>query len=282
MPPEPSRSTSAKDRTIRDFGDQWSRYSENDGYYASVELLQDLFGPSLSIEDVRGANTADIGAGTGRNTLMLLGAGAAHVVAVEPSVGVEALRSNLAEHADRVEILHARGDELPAGRDLDLVISIGVIQFIEEPDPVMTACRKALRPGGKLMIWVYSHEGNEVYIFFVSLLRAITKHLPHLALAGLCNILNLGLDLYIGLCRVLPLPMRRYVLEVATRFSRDKRKLVIYDQLNPSYVKWYTEAQVRELARRGGFVNIRTHHRHGYSWTLAAEAPDSSARTSGA
>ncbi|MCP4200777.1 MAG: class I SAM-dependent methyltransferase [bacterium] len=275
MSPTPTEVPVAADRTIRDFGDQWSRYSDNDGYYASVELLQDLFGPLLPIEEVAGARTADIGAGTGRNTLMLLNAGAAHVLAVEPSVGVEALRKNLAERSDRVEILHARGDELPAGTDLDLVISIGVIQFIEEPDAVLKACLEALKPGGKLLIWVYSREGNETYIFFASLLRAITKRLPHFALAGLCSLLNLGLDLYIRLCRVLPLPMRSYVLEVATNFSRDKRKLVIYDQLNPSYVKWYTEAEVKDLARRGGFANVRVHHRHGYSWTLLAEKPSS-------
>ena len=70
--------------------------------------------------------------------------------------------------------------------------------------------------------------------------------------------------------------MRSYVLKVAANFSRDKRKLVIYDQLNPSYVRWYTEAQVRGLARRSGFVKIQTHHRHGYSWTLLAEKPTSS------
>lgn len=281
MSTTPTDASVAADRTIRDFGDQWSRYSDNDGYYASVELLQDLFGPLLAIEEVAGARTADIGAGTGRNTLMLLTAGAAHVIAVEPSVGVKALKSNLAQHSDRVEILHARGDELPAGRELDLVISIGVIQFIEDPDSVLKACLEALKPGGKLLIWVYSREGNETYIFFASMLRAITKRLPHFALAGLCSILNLGLDLYIGLCRVLPLPMRTYVLEVAANFSRDKRRLVIYDQLNPSYVKWYTEAQVKDLARRNGFANAQAHHRHGYSWTLLTEKPQPGEQPSG-
>ena len=262
-PPAPAHD----DRTIRDFGDQWTAFSDNEGYYASVELFQDVCGPLFDVEDLAGMKTADIGAGTGRNTLMLINAGAAHVVAVEPSAGVEALRANVVDVADRVEVLHVRGDELPCGRDLDLVISIGVVQFIPEPHSVLRAAHEALKPGGKLLIWVYSQEGNEVYIFFARMLRAVTKRLPHFVLSGLCGLLNLALDVYIPLCRVLPLPQRDYALNVLAKFDRPVRRVVIYDQLNPTYVKWYTREEVEELLTSCGFVDVELYHRHGYSWT---------------
>ena len=76
---------SPNDRTIRDFGEQWAHYGENEGYYASPELLRDALGPLLELEALRGLRTADIGSGTGRIVGMLLAAGVDHVVAVEPS-----------------------------------------------------------------------------------------------------------------------------------------------------------------------------------------------------
>ena len=65
--------------------------------------------------------------------------------------------------------------------------------------------------------------------------------------------------------------MRDYVLNTLARVSRDKRKLTIYDQLNPSYAKYYRAAEVREMLERAGFRDICLHHRRGYSWTAVGE-----------
>src|SRR6185295_19847708 len=92
----------ARDRTIRDFGRQWTTYTENEGYYGSVELLKDIIEPLLPIERLRGMSVADIGSGTGRIVVMMMEAGAARVYAVEPSRAVESLRRNTAAYADRV------------------------------------------------------------------------------------------------------------------------------------------------------------------------------------
>jgi hypothetical protein len=72
-------------RTITDFGEQWTRYTDNSGYYGSLVHFTDICEPLLSIDDVRGSTVADIGSGTGRIVDMLLDAGAAHVTALEPS-----------------------------------------------------------------------------------------------------------------------------------------------------------------------------------------------------
>jgi len=63
-----------RDRTIRDFGEQWSHYGGNDGFYGSVELLQDMLGPLVALDELEGARVADIGSGTGRIVRMLVGA----------------------------------------------------------------------------------------------------------------------------------------------------------------------------------------------------------------
>jgi len=42
----------------------------------------------------------------------------------------------------------------------------------------------------------------------------------------------------------------------------------VFDQLNPSYAKYYTGAEVRDLFERNGFTNVELYHRHGHSWAV--------------
>ncbi len=263
----------ARNRTIRDFGEQWTHFGKNEGYYGSQDLFRDMLGPLLSLDALEGAHVADIGSGTGRIVRMLIDAKARHVVALEPSAGVEILRKNTADLGDRVEVVHAVGTELPSDRSFEFVFSIGVIQFIPDPLPTLRAAYDALRPGGKLVIWVYGKEGNGAYLFFLTALRALTTRLPHWALTALCQFLTVLVDAYGLACRVFPLPLRSYVLGTLSRVSRRDRTLTIYDQLNPSYVHYYERGEVVAMLEDAGFRDIALHHRRGYSWTALATRP---------
>ena len=46
----PAQKTQIQERTVADFGDQWGRYTDNSGFYGSLELFQDVFGPLLAPE----------------------------------------------------------------------------------------------------------------------------------------------------------------------------------------------------------------------------------------
>src|SRR5918911_4893027 len=153
-----------KTRTIQDFGEQWTAFRDNPAYYGSTDLLADLCGPLLSLDDVEGARAADIGSGTGRIVNMLLDAGAAHVHAVEPSAAMRVLQENTAERRDRITYVEGPGEALPAGLDLDLVVAMGVLHHIPDPRPVVEAIHRALKPGGRCLVWIYGREGNEPYL----------------------------------------------------------------------------------------------------------------------
>jgi len=262
-----SLSSDLRDRTIQDFGDQWTRYSGNEGYYGSVELFRDICEPLVPIAEFAGARVADIGSGSGRIVRMLVEAGAAHVTAVEPSDAIVVLEANTADLGSRVTCVHATGDRLPADLQLDWVVSIGVIHHIPDPDPVLRCAYRALRPGGRLLVWVYGREGNQAYLRIAEPLRVLTTRLPHVAIAALSAALSVALSLYIGVARIVPVPLRDYVLSTVAPLSWRKRRLVVYDQLRPTFAKYYSEREVRELLARCGFQSIATHHRHGYSWT---------------
>ncbi len=262
------------DRTIEDFGDQWTRFQSNDGYYGSRELFADICGPLLAPDDVRDRQVADVGSGTGRIVRMLLEAGAARVLAVEPSEAYDVLERNVAEFGTRVECLRVRGDELPTDRALDLVTAIGVLHHIPEPAPVVRAAWQALRPGGRFLVWLYGREGNRGYLALTGPLRAVTTRLPHRPVFLLARLLTALLIPYMWVCRIVPMPLRGYFVNVFGQMPYDKRELIVYDQLRPAYAKYYTKIEAVELLARAGFSDVRAYHRHDYSWTVIGTRPD--------
>lgn len=261
-----------KDRTIKDFGKQWLRYSDNEGYYGSLELLADILSPFLKIDELKNCMVAEIGSGTGRIVNMLLESGVQHVVAVEPSDAFAVLARNI-RNSEKVTCLKIPGDQLPAYGDLDYIFSIGVLHHIPDPKPVIGAAFKALQHGGHFFVWLYGKEGNESYLALIKPLRALTRKLPHQALATLVWLIYHPLNLYIRLCHRFPLPLREYLLSILEKMSPEKRRLIMYDQLNPAYAKYYTKSEAENLLLNGGFKNIRIHHRHGYSWTVIGTKP---------
>jgi SAM-dependent methyltransferase len=262
-----------RERTIEDFGEQWTRYTDNDGYYGSASLFADVFGPLADDLKLRGARVGDVGAGTGRFVNIFLDQGAAHVVAVEPSAAMDALIRNTAARSDRVTYLRVTGDRIPPDRSLDYVFSIGVLHHIPDPVPVVRAVRSALKPGGQFYVWLYGAENNGPYLAAISVLRAIGTRAPHVVLAALVWLLYFAVRLYIPLVRILPLPLRGYMTEVLGRLGGEKIRLVIYDQLNPAYAKYYTRQEALDLLANAGFQDVALYHRHGYSWAVRGTNP---------
>jgi SAM-dependent methyltransferase len=257
-----------RDQTISDFGDQWTRHTENPEYYGSVELFADIIQPFLSLDDIKGSKCADIGSGTGRIVLVMLAAGAKSITAVEPSRAYDVLMQNVAQAGDRVRCLNVTGDALPRD-DFDLVLSIGVLHHIPDPKPVVRAAYQSLRPGGRMLAWIYGHEGNRAYRSIFMPVRLVTRNLPiavNEAIAWLLYPIVLG---YAAIaCRLSYLPLSNYLSNVFMRFPPGERRLVILDQINPRWAKYYTRQEAEALLRDAGFKDVRLHHRHGYSWTV--------------
>ena len=254
------------DKTIEDFDAQWSRYDDNEGWYGSLGLFSDMVSPLMRPDDLQGKSVVDIGSGTGRIVGMLLASGASHVYAVEPAPGAfEKLKNNVAsmERGKDVTALNTRGDQWTIKEPVDFAISIGVIEFISDPSATVKRCYDALKPGGEVFFWLCSYEGNELYLKFVQPLRKITTFLPHYFLLVIVELLYWILCTYRLIGKLVPLPLMRYLNTVWWPMTAKKRRLVIYDQLNPAYSKYYKKHEVRALLE-----TAEIHHRHGYSWSV--------------
>ena len=265
--------TTVDDRTIADFGTQWLRFQVDHDYYGSKDCLSDIFGPLLSLDSVEGTKAGDIGSGTGRIVGMLLDSGADHVTAVEPSEAFRVLQQRFESQPETVELIQGRGEEIARASGLDLVTSIGVLHHIVDPNPVVRAALAALRPGGRIVVWVYAHEGNRLYLSIFKPLRGITQHLPDRLLYGLSSVLNLAVDMYLWLCNWLPMPMKSYFVDHLGRLTRDQRRMTIYDQLNPAHAKYYRRHEAEALLSANGFTEIEAYYRHRYSWTVTGIKP---------
>jgi SAM-dependent methyltransferase len=268
------QNTKLSDRTIKDFGEQWTTYTDNADWYGANELFRDYIQPLLDEKELKGSHVVDIGSGTGRIVAMILNAGAVNVTAVEPSSCFAVMQKYLAVYGDRVRCMHLPGDQFSVEQPVDYVISLGVLHHIPDPGPVVEAAYRALKPGGRFLVWLYGKEGNAAYLMLVQPLRLLTTKLPHVLLVMLTRILDVMLVIYMRLCTFLNLPLKSYLLNVIRPLSTDKRRLVIYDQLKPAYAKYYTQVEAENLLKGGGFVHVKTYHRRGYSWSVIGTKPE--------
>lgn len=264
--------SSLEARVIDEFGDQWVKFPENEGYYGSVDVLIDIIGPLGNVQDFRDKAVAEIGSGSGRIVRMLAEAGAASIVAIEPSEAMGPLKSYTKEYADRIVYSQKRGDEW-SSPNLDHVLSIGVLHHIHDPIPTIENAFRNLKPGGKFYIWVYGYEGNELYLRLVTPIRNLTPKLPHALLLAIVLGLMVPMELLTFLARFFPMPMRRYLLDHYGRLGFSSKRITIYDQLNPSWSKFYRRAEAEALLSDHGFVDVKSFHRHGYSWSVVGTKP---------
>jgi hypothetical protein len=79
----------------------------------------------------------------------------------------------------------------------------------------------------------------------------------------------------------LPLPLARYMREVVARLDPSKRRLTVYDQLNPAYAKYYRRDEAYRLLAAAGFRDLLLYHRHGYSWSVVGTKPEPGPAASG-
>lgn len=259
-----------RQQTIQDFGDQWQIHGQVDAdHWSSREMFVDHFGELFDPEDIEGKVVAEVGSGSGRIVNMICSFGPAKCYAIEPSSGFEILKKNTRKHAGTVEYINKTGDEFQLD-GLDYVFSLGVIHHIKDPLDVVKNIHDSLKDGGAFLIWVYGYEGNEAYVIALRALSAITTRMSDSWLDRFSAALNYAIQPYVWLCRILPLPMRGYLLNVFGKCGWEQRKYIIFDQLNPAYAKYYKRAELGELLSAAGFSSFELFHRHGYSWTALA------------
>jgi len=246
--------------TSKRFGFQWDRYRELTSHFRA-QFVQ-WIAPFDPI-DLCDLDVLDAGCGMGRNAYWAAEFGARSVTAVDASeLAVESARAVLAG----VPGVSVRCESIYDLRDrdcYDVCLSIGVIHHLEFPRRALEQLLAALRPGGTLVVWLYGHEGNELWVRFFQLFHPLLRRLPPRFLHAFAHLFALPLF------AVVKLPFfRSEYLKSLTRHPYPHVQLIVLDQLVPDIARYYKRAEVETLFEGLPVSSCAIHHNRGYSWTV--------------
>ena len=255
-------------KTISDFGNQFSNDTDIGGYFGSVDLLKDIVRP-FNLKTIKNKKVLEVGSGSGRILKNLLKYNPKTLTGLEPSKAIKIAKKNLKNN--KIKFLNIKAEDLNANEKYDFIFSLGVIHHIENKNVSLKKIFQCLSKKGKFVIWVYGKEGNEIYLKLFNTMRIITSKLPDFILEIICNILVPFTYLYGFLCKFLKLPMQNYFLNVFNKMNWKYKKYIIFDQLNPHHSTYYTKKDFSILLKNVGIKKFRIYQRHNYSWTAIIE-----------
>ena len=248
------------------FGYEWDRYSEMRPEYEEQFRRWTLH---LRPEDWRGVYFLDVGCGMGRNSYWPMTYGAAGGVAIDLDTRTLAnARRTLAPYPSVAVRAMSAYDIEPSG-SFDIAFSIGVIHHLEFPERALRAMAQAVKPGGRVLIWVYGAENNGWIVRFLTpLRRSLFSRLP-IALAhhlALYPTVLLWIMLRLGRGRI-------EYFKLLRRFSFGHLRSIVFDQMLPKIAHYWPRAEVERLMREAGLVDVALAWVNEMSWSAVGRRP---------
>ena len=263
--------------TVSQFGASWQIHPHL-AEYQEKQLL-DWISP-LTREEFAGKDVLEAGCGKVRHSRLLERFGPRHLFSVDLSDAVLLAAHNTREQ-DSIFCLRADLLRIPlADASMDLVLCIGVLHHLEDPQAGLRELWRALKPGGTLCLWVYGREGNGWIVHLVDPVRKhITSKIPTRWLRPILWPLSASLFLLLKLLygpftgqgrRTVPwLPYSAY-LGYISKFPFREIEHIVLDHLCPPIAFYLSKATLESWFGSLGAspVSYRWHNRN--SWTVVA------------
>lgn len=238
----------------------------------------DRFQPRLPPESMAGEVVLEVGCGEGRHARLVTRAGAARLVGLDLSRGVErarALESSPAHHFIQGDL---RRPPLRRGA-FDAVYSNGVLHHTPDPRASFAAVAPLARRGGRVSVWVYGlDEMRWSYrASHLTWLRPLTGSLPRPAKLAVAAALTAGVEAGLWLpARALQraglgaLAARLPYHEAAGR-DWDYKLRRMFDRLSPPVTHYIMRAELE--AWFAGFDGVEMINTQGQGWCAFGRAP---------
>ncbi len=226
------------------FGFEWEKYNSIKPEYREQYREQFLnWTHPLQPDFYTGKRILDAGCGMGRNSYWCLEWGAASLVGCDHDLrSVEAARETLKKFSN-VELSQLDLEDLPWQNEFDFIFSIGVVHHTKHPDIVMKELYEALKPGGEVLLWVYSSVGYEGVLKILNPIRKyITSHMNLRLLHVVTYLCSIPLYAWIHL-----FPVKKPYFQQMKTFSFSHMHSILFDQLLPEIARYYSKDEAADL-----------------------------------
>jgi SAM-dependent methyltransferase len=253
-----SNSTTQKQQT--EWHEQWAMFDDDTPF-----LFQDWISPR-TLEDFRGKTVLDAGCGPGHH-MRLVAPVAAWVTGVDLNAA-EIARERLS-HLANITVLQADLATFKPEAPFEAIYCIGVIHHTDSPDRTFESLKGMLKPGGLMVIWCYSHEGNELVRWLVEpARRLVLRHLPRRVLVGISAWITALLYPIVYSLYLLPLkslPFYEYFSNFR-QLSFRRNLLNVFDKLNAPQTDFISRERIGRWFDSASFDDIQISPYRGVSW----------------
>ncbi len=273
----PSRFLRAQRMTQKSFGKQWQYFSAmhpvfREDLFRYVGLDRAFFDGKLGL---------DAGCGFGRHAYHASRLGA-EMIAVDFSEAIESASRNL-QGLSNVHMAQANLYRLPfRPGTFDFIYSLGVLHHLPDPESGFRALVPLLKPGGTIIIWVYSNTRRWINRILEAV-RCVTTRLPAPAVRVVS--LAAGLVDYGGF--VMPYKALRAIPRLGPQVERLAWKRVTlysrypftvtwadwFDRLAAPHRAYYDGPALHQWLAQMRLTNIHVTPTEAYGWRAHGQAP---------
>jgi SAM-dependent methyltransferase len=239
------------------------------GYRVLAEfpfLYHDWIYPN-TLDVFRDKDVLDAGSGPGVQARLI-----AEVARSVTAVDLEALAVTADTTRDlsgRIRYVHADVATMNLGCEFDVVNCVGVIHHTDDPTRTFKNLARHLKPGGRMIVWAYAHEGNTVMRTVVEPLRQrLLDRAPHSIIQRLSIALTALMWPIVHTVYRLPLPFLPYYEYFGNfrRLSFRRNVLNVYDKLNAPQQHFLTRADIDAWFNPFDFEDVHVSAYKGVSW----------------
>lgn len=239
--------------------EEWLMFKDEEAF-----LFKDWIQPN-TLDDFKGKEVLECGCGGGQHTA-LIAPYAKKVTAVDLNTVDIAVERN--KKFNNVEFIEADIATMDLGKKFDIVFSIGVIHHTDHPEMSIENLKRHLKSGGRLILWVYSEEGNFLVKNVVEPIRKIfLSRMSRKKLFILSRCITCLMYIPIYSIYLLPfrfLPYYEY-FENFRNLSFERNMLNVFDKLNAPQVDFISEDRFKRWFEKE-FEDVRINSYKGVSW----------------